>query len=566
MNRNTEIHFGNIPKIHQQRSKIDMSNSVTTSMNVGDIVPIKVWEILPGDTVEMDMASIIRLSTPIVPTMDNLITDYYWFFVPRRLTWEHWEQFWGQNDDEWTQTTPYEIPQIESPSGGWAKGSIADYMSIPTLIDDLSIDACYFRGYAKIVNDWFRDENLKKACHIYIDDTTRTGTNGTNYVTDVEMGGMCAKAAKTADMFTKCQPTPQKGPAISVPIGTSAPVGAVATAWDKTKNPNFAHPIQMYKVSNGQYVDTALPAATRTLGFDSDGTNPLYSIGAFAGQAPQHAYVAPINLEADLANATAATINELRTAFAIQKYYESVALYGTRYIEILRGIFGVESSDGRLQRAEYLGGTRVPVNMSAIVQTSSTDAVSPQGHAAGYSCTNHRESIFTKSFEEHGMLYCLCVTRIDKHTYQQGCDKMFKRKRWTDFYVPHFAHLGSLPVMNYQIYCQGDSVVDSDGNIIDNQVFGYQEAWAEYRFQQNVTTGEMRSNYATSLDAYHYGDEYAALPQLGSAWIDEDKSSVDRTLAIPSNLTDQLKANIYFKCSFTRVMPIYSMPGLIDHV
>lgn len=564
MNRNTEIHFGNIPKIHQQRSKIDMSNSVTTSMNVGDIVPIKVWEILPGDTVEMDMASILRLSTPIVPTMDNLITDYYFFFVPRRLTWEHWEQFWGQNDDEWTQTTPYEIPQIESPEGGWTKGSIADYMSIPTEIDDLSIDACYFRGYAKIVNDWFRDENLKKACHIYIDDTTRTGTNGTNYVTDTELGGMCAKAAKTADMFTKCQPTPQKGPSISVPIGTDAPVktGSIRTnkngpalgwdyyqtnvGWIPMDTNQTANSLQVYAVKN-----------------DPNGitTGNLTQTGY-----PDGYYLAPNNLWTDLSQATAATINELRTAFAIQKYYESVALYGTRYIEILRGIFGVESSDGRLQRAEYLGGTRVPVNMSAIVQTSSTDATSPQGHASGYSCTNHRESIFTKSFEEHGMMYCLCVTRIDKHTYQQGCDRMFKRKKWTDFYVPHFAHLGSLPVYNYQIYCQGSGVTDASGNIVDDQVFGYQEAWSEYRYQQNVTTGEMRSTYAQSLDAYHYADLYASLPMLGSSWIDEDNSSVDRTLAIPSNLTDQLKANIYFKCSFTRVMPIYSMPGLIDHV
>lgn len=565
MNRNTEIHFGNIPKIHQQRSKLDESSSVTTSMNCADIVPLKVWEILPGDTVEMDMSAIVRLSTPIVPTMDNLITDYYFFFVPRRLTWEHWEQFWGQNDDEWTQTTPYEVPQIESPSGGWTKGTIADYMSIPTGIDDLSIDACYFRGYAKIINDWFRDENLKKACHIYTDDTTRTGSNGTNYINDPELGGKCSKSAKTADMFTKCQPTPQRGPSVSVPIGTKAPV----------------YPTNDYLTSN-KLLEHGPGLRWYELYVHSGETDPRWDLpqsselpavkpnGAFAttGNASGSTYnaLSPSNLWADLGEATAATINELRTAFAIQKYYESVALYGTRYIEYLRGIFGVESSDGRLQRSEYIGGTRVPVNMSAIVQTSSTDATSPQGHASGYSCTNHRESIFTKSFEEHGILYCLCTTRIDKHTYQQGVDKMFKRKRWSDFYVPHFSHLGAMPVYNYQIYCQGDSVVDSDGNIIDNQVFGYQEAWSEYRYQQNVATGEMRSTYATSLDVYHYGDDYAALPTLGSSWIDEDSSSVDRTLAIPSNLTDQLKANIYFKCFFTRVMPVYSMPGLIDHV
>ena len=275
--------------------------------------------------------------------------------------------------------------------------------------------------------------------------------------------------------------------------------------------------------------------------------------------------VTPINLYADLSTMTATTINQLRTAFAIQKYYENAGLHGTRYIEYLRGVFGVTSSDARMQRAEYLGGARIPLNIDQILQTSSTDAVSPQGNTAGFSCTINQDSMFTKSFEEHGTLMCLCVVRTD-HSYQQGLEKMWTRKKWTDFYNPFFANLGEQAILNKNIYLQGDSVVDTDGNIIDDQAFGYQEAWADYRYKNNKVTGYMRSNAIGSLDVWHFADEYLAQPYLSSDWIDEPYTNVDRTIAVTSSLTHQFIADFFFKCYYTRPMPIYSVPGLIDHV
>lgn len=545
MNRNTELHFGAVPKIHQNRSKFDMSHSIKTAFNNGQCIPIFVdSDILPGDTVQMDMAEIVRMATPIYPVMDNLMMDLYWFFVPHRLVWEHWEQFWGQNDDPWTQTTEYEIPQVTSPSGGWAEGTIADYMGVPTYVDNLSINVLPFRAYAKIWSDWFRDENLKANSHFYIDETTRTGSNGTNYVLDPELGGMPAAGAKLHDYFTSALPNPQKGPSVSIPLGTSAPILG--------KN-------------IGAGTDTRLVG------------KELYALNAGSGQASD-IVIGGLNVQnglqpqtyigwgVDLANATAASINQLRTAFAIQKYYENAGRSGTRYIEYLRSVFGVESSDARLQRSEYLGGQRIPINMDQIIQTSSTDATSPQGNTAGFSCTHAKGSMFTKSFEEHGTLMCIALVRCE-HSYQQGLNRMWNRKKWTDFYNPFFANLGEQSILNKEIYAQGSTVVDTSGNVVDEQTFGYQEAWAEYRYKQNMVTAEMRSNAPNgSLDAWHYADDYNQLPTLSSGWIDEPQTNVDRTIAVTSAIAHQFIADFYFKAYYTRCMPVYSVPGLIDHV
>lgn len=553
MNRNTELHFGAVPKIHQNRSKFDMSHSIKTAFNNGQCIPIFVdSDILPGDTVQMDMAEIVRMATPIYPVMDNLIMDLYWFFVPHRLVWDHWEQFWGQNDDPWTQTTEYEIPQVTSPSGGWAEGTIADYMGVPTYVDNLSINALPFRAYAKIWSDWFRDENLKANSHFYMDETTRTGSNGTNYVLDPELGGMPAAGAKLHDYFTSALPNPQKGPSVSIPLGTGAPVYSgqrhavvpenLPLSWKSTDGTT--------NITTSGYIRTLNGATNFEPSEVAQGTNT----------------VTPDNLYADLAQATAASINQLRTAFAIQKYYENAGRSGTRYIEYLRSVFGVESSDARLQRSEYLGGQRIPINMDQIIQTSSTDATSPQGNTAGFSCTQAKGSMFTKSFEEHGTLMCIALVRCE-HSYQQGLNKMWNRKKWTDFYNPFFANLGEQSILNKEIYAQGSTVVDASGNVVDEQTFGYQEAWAEYRYKQNMVTAEMRSNAPNgSLDAWHYADDYNQLPTLSSGWIDEPKTNVDRTIAVTSEIAHQFIGDFYFKAYYTRCMPVYSVPGLIDHV
>lgn len=548
MNRNTEAHFSEIPKIHQNRSKFDLSHSNKLTFNTGDIIPVYVdMDVLPGDTIQMDTAELVRMATPIHPVMDNMVMDLYWFFVPHRLVWEHWRAFWGENEDPWTQTTEYEVPQIKAPTGGWEEGTIADYMGIPTNIENIEVNALAFRAYAKVMNDWFRDENLKTATHIYTDETTRTGTNGTNYVTDIELGGKPYKAAKMHDYFTSALPNPQKGPAVSIPLGTQAPVIA-------NENHSYNTKAITYTTLDGRSLETGdYNLMLSYSGEIQNGKNITGAKTVSTGPA-----VGPINLWTDLTDATAATINQLRTAFAIQKYYEQAGRNGTRYIEYLRSVFGVESSDARIQRSEYLGGKRIPINMEQVLQTSSTDTTTPQGNTAGFSCTSDSDNMFTKSFEEHGTLLGLVVCRT-KHTYQQGLSKMWTRKKWTDFYNPYFANLGEQAILNEQIYAQGTPK--------DKEAFGYQEAWAEYRYKENRVCGHMRSNSKSgSLDAWHYADDYETLPKLSEEWIDEPTTNVDRTIAVTSQLSNQFIADFYFKTYYTRCMPVYSIPGLIDHV
>lgn len=572
MNRNTEIHFTELPQISQNRSKFDMSHSIKTSFNVGEVIPLDVQEILPGDTEELDMASVIRMTTPIVPVMDNLILDIYSFFVPNRLVWDHWEAFWGQNDDPWTQEIDYRVPKIESPDNGWTEGTIADYMGIPTNIElkgDHAINALPFRAYTKIINDFFRDENLQYACEISKDETTRTGVNTGSYVTDTQLGGKPFIAAKTHDYFTSCLPGPQKGPAVNLPLNGTLGV--------KTK------PVSKLDYLQGTYptwnIGGGVIAIERNDRIPIDGDKSYIPIikglgGTISGDAVSGANIGisntnvtetyqkgivPINLYADLADSTAITINQLRTAFAIQKYYEAAGRNGTRYIEYLKSVFGVESSDSRLQRAEYLGGKRIPINMDQVLQTSATDNTSPQGNTAAFSCTIDSDSYYTKSFEEHGYRIIVGVARVAQRTYQQGLNRMWSRDSWLSYYNPYFANLGEQAVLEKEIYCQGTEE--------DETAFGYQEAWAEYRYRQNTVTGFMRSNATQgTMDYYHYADNFTEAPKLGETFIQEPKTNIDRTLAVTAELADQMFGDFYLKQLMVRCMPVYSIPGLIDHV
>lgn len=574
MNRNTEQHFANTPQIDIKRSKFDMSHTVTTSMNVGDIVPLMMdCDILPGDTVQMDMAEVVRMATPIYPIMGNIYMDIYWFFVPNRLVWDHWGEFWGENDDPWTQTTEYEIPQIKPPSGGWTEGTIADYMGLATKVaGNTSVTALPFRAYAKIYNDWFRNENTNSCAHIYTDETTRTGNNGTNYITDVEMGGKPAKAARFHDRFSSALPQPQKGDPVNIPIGTVAPI--IGTSTINIGNKNVTTKTTTHTVSNPlqwtQTSGTALPQADYGLGA-TRGSSSFTNTFAMNASGKADISMAPNNLQAeignvnvpinnlsvDLSNATAATISQLRLAFSIQKYLENAGLHGTRYIEYIKGVFGVTSSDARFQRAEYLGGTRFPLNIDQIIQTSATDSTSPQGNAAGFSCTINKDSMFTKSFEEHGTLMCLGVIRVD-HQYQQGIHPMWTRKKWLHHFNPFFAHISEQPIFNRELYAQGTSV--------DDETFGFQEAWSEYRYKPSIVTGYMRSNATGSLDVWHLADKYNSLPTLSPQWMAEPLENVDRVIAVTSQITHQFWGDFYFKCEYSRPMPVYSVPGLIDHV
>lgn len=547
-----------------------MSSSHKTTFNTGDIIPIYTdSDILPGDTVQIDVASLVRMATPIYPVMDNLFLDLYWFYVPHRLVWSHFKEFWGENEDPWARETEYQIPQINPPIGGWEEGTIADYMGLPTKVAHTSVSALPFRAYCRIWNDFFRDQNLKKAAHIYTDETTRMGVNSGDYVTSAELGGKPLKAAKLHDFFTSMLPNAQKGPSVALPLSGEAGVktGPINTDWA-----NWQEGIRL---TNKLGTSLTSPAVnnSRPINITNVGTSTsadfrvtTYTTNNTSAQTPDvptstraATEMVPINLYADLSNATAATVAQLRTAFAIQKYYENAGLHGTRYIEYIRSVFGITSSDARMQRAEYLGGKRVPLNIDQVLQTSSTNETSPQGNTAGFSCTFDKHSAFTKSFEEHGTLMCLAVVRTE-HTYQQGIDQMWKRKTWEQFYNPFFAHLSEEGITNETIYAQ------TAGIAANVEIFGYQERWASYRYHNSKITGYMRSNATGSLDVWHFGDKYDALPTLGTTWIDEPYTNVDRVIAVTSQLTHQFLADFYFKAYYTRPMPVYSVPGLIDHV
>lgn len=566
MNRNVESHFAlNPTNIDIRRSTFDRSHSLKTSFNVGDIVPFFLDEVLPGDTFNVDTSKVVRLQTLLTPVMDNIYLDTYFFFVPNRLTWAHWKQFNGENTESaWIPQTEYEIPQITAPAdGGWSIGTIADYLGVPTGIPNLSVSALPFRAYALVMNEWFRDENLSDPLVVPVDDATVAGVNTGIFVTDVYKGGLPYKAAKYHDYFTSCLPSPQKGPDVLIPVADAAnyPVVALSDPVPASVYPQAnAH---WGRPDNGEYYTSANPAGSIT-GNASNGSlsfsTPGFAISASNGP------LNPLNLWAvSSGNAAAATINQLRMAFQIQKLYEKDARGGSRYIEILKSHFGVTSPDARLQRPEYLGGNRVPININQVVQQSATaSGETAQGTVTGMSVTTDSHSDFTKSFTEHGFVIGVMVARYD-HTYQQGLERFWSRKDRFDYYWPVFANIGEQAVKNKEIFAQGPGVKDSAGAVIDDQVFGYQEAWADYRYKPSRVTGEMRSQYAQSLDVWHLADDYSALPMLSDSWIREDKTNVDRVLAVTSAVSNQLFADIYIKNRTTRPMPMYSIPGLIDH-
>lgn len=581
MNRNVESHFAKLPHAEISRSRFDRSHSVKFTGNIGQVIPFCLEEVLPGDTFSVDTAKVVRLQTPLTPIMDNIYMDTYWFFIPNRLVWEHWKEFCGENTNSpWIDPVQYTIPQITAPSGGWNVGTIADYLGIPTGVDNISVNALPFRAVALVMNEWFRDENLTDPLVIPVNDTTVVGSNGSNYITDTALGGAPFLASKYHDYFTSALPDPQKGPDVTIQgaIGDLPVVG-------NGKNLGLVNADgESYALST-----QGTEAGTANIGLlkghkwaygQAPGVTGQYNQGTMIGDSTSVGVGVPTqtqlgsNLENSgliaLSSGTAVTINQLREAFQMQKFYEKMARQGSRYTEILSGMFGVTSPDSRLQRPEYLGGNRLPVNINQVVQTSATQAQSgltttPQGTVTAYSLTTDNHSDFTHSFVEHGFLIGFCVMRYD-HTYQQGIDPMFSRKNKFDYYWPVFANIGEQPILNKEIYAQGSTVLNPNTQVpYDEEVFGYQEAWAHYRYKPNRVCGEMRSTYARSLDVWHLGDDYSSLPTLSDSWIREDKSNVDRVLAVQSSLQNQFFADFFIRNNATRPMPLYSIPGLIDH-
>lgn len=553
MNRNTNSHFAlNPTRIDMSRSTFNRNCSVKTSFNVGDIVPFYVDEVLPGDTFDVDTSKVIRMPSLLTPIMDNIYLDTYYFFVPNRIVWQHWKELMGENNESaWIPTTEYEVPQLTSPAGGWNVGTIADYMGIPTGVANLSVNALPFRAYALICNEWFRDENLCDPLNIPMTDATVAGVNTGTFVTDVAKGGLPYKAAKYRDYFTSCLPAPQKGPDVTIPVaqGANLPVVPLAAKVDSGLIGNQQYTATILNYSAGDNVQD-LP-----IWFNSTGVQKNSSVNSYGSS---EGYPIINNLWAiSSGDATAATINQLRLAFQVQKLYERDARGGTRYIEVLKSHFGVTSPDARLQRPEYLGGNRVPIVISEINQTSGTVADgTPQGNPSGQSRTTDVHSDFKKSFVEHGFVIGVMVARYD-HTYQQGLERFWSRKSRLDYYWPVFANIGEQAVLNKEIFAQG--------NASDDEVFGYQEAWADYRYKPNRVSGEMRSSYAQSLDIWHLGDDYESLPALSDSWIQEDPATVDRVIAVSQENSNQLWIDLFIKNKCTRAMPMYSIPGLIDH-
>lgn len=551
MNRNVESHFGNIPSKTIRRSKLKRDFSHKTTFNTGEIIPIYADEVLPGDTVKLRLSQLIRMATPLDPVMDNAWIDTYFFFVPRRLVWDHWKEFMGENTtDAWTQETEYEIPALEIPEGGFSKGTIGEKIyGIQGRGDGLEVDACYTRAYTLIFNEWMRSQNVTEPAELSKGDVKTVGKNGTNYVTDLQKGGYPAKAVKYADYFTRALPEPQKGPDVFIPLSSQAVLTGSAPIVGDGSAITFR---DAQGTEGNAFVKTiSAPETTIVAGVPSSMHNNS-NLGLTTDKTKSHMTADISGLSVDLQGANGATINQLRQAYAIQKMYEIDARSGTRYTEVIRSHFGILSPDGRQQRPEYLGGKRVPINMTQVIQQSETGST-PMGDTAAMSLTIDNHDMFTQSFTEHGIIMGLAVVRTE-HTYQQGINRIFNRKNRFDFYWPALSNIGEQYIKNKELFAQASTEAENE------EAFGYQEAWAEYRYGVNKITGELNSDYTTPLDSWHYGDDYSELPTLSDAWIRETDTNVARTLAVTTQ--DQFIADFYFDQTWTRPMPIYSVPGL----
>lgn len=570
MNRNTFDFASNPVSISISRSTFKRNSSVTTSFNVGEVVPFYVDEVLPGDTFNVKTHKLVRLQTPIAPFVTPMWMDTYYFFVPNRLVWKHWKEFQGENTESaWIPQTTYEVPQIKAPTGGWNVGTIADYMGIPTGVSDISVNALPFRAYAKVMDYFFRNQALQDPFVIPDNETVQTGSNGANYVTDVANGGKPWIARRYNDYFSQSLPAPQKGPSVTLPlfIGGTYPVVGTGNSLGFIAKPDSGSALTDFGL-------TAIGGGNTTLGINSNAVaipNGQAATGQSVAPAGSHAIgvstdASKSGLETHVSNESGTiTINEMRAAFQLQKYYEQLARSGSRYSEVLKAQFHVDAQDYRLQNPEYLGGSHVSINVSQVVQNSATGAdTTPQGNTAAYSLTTDSHHDFVKSFVEHGFVIGVCVVRYE-HSYQQGIERFWSRKKVTDYYIPVFANLGEQAILNKEIYAQGSKAVDGSGKPYDEQVFGYVPRWNEYRYKPNRITGEMRSSFTTSLDMWHLGDDYSQRPVLSDEWLREDKDTVDRVIAVSNRVSNQLFGDFYIENTTTRAMPLHSIPGLIDH-
>lgn len=522
--------FSQVPQADIPRSKFDRSHGYKTTFNAGYLVPVYLDEALPGDTFSLSATTFARLATPLHPIMDNMYADMFFFAVPYRLVWTHFVNFFGEQNAP-SDSTSFLVPTCTSPAGGYLNGSLHDYMGLPTQIAGIVHGNLFPRAYNLIWNQWFRDQNLCNPAQIDVGDGPDTPANYTLLL-----------RGKRHDYFTSALPWPQKGPAVSIPLGTTAPImgigfsGTVASA-------TSANPVRETNNAAANYAGTTgtqVSTAGAQIWIRNDG-------GTTSAMKPA--------IYADLTNATSATINSLRQAFQIQRIYERDARGGTRYTELIQSHFGVTSPDARLNRPEYLGGGSSPINVNPIAQTAgtgTTGSTTPQGNLAAMGTFSHRGSGFSKSFTEHCLIIGLLNVRADL-TYQQGMNRMWSRSTRFDFYWPALAQIGEQAVLNQEIYAQGTAS--------DVLVFGYQERYAEYRYKPSIITGQFRSNFATPLDSWHLSQNFGALPALNATFI-LDNPPIARVIAVPSQ--PHFLLDIYFRLSCARPMPVYGVPGNMD--
>ena len=546
MNRNNERHFLQVPQMHTSRTRFNRDQTNLTTFNSGELIPFFVDEVLPGDTFQVDTSAIIRMTTPKYPVMDDAFIDFYYFYCPNRILWDNFKQFMGEvNSTPWMPTKTYKVPRIiiqgtEERAYPAAK-SILDYMGVPTKIKkQFGVNALPIRAYVMIWNEFFRDQNVGNAAVFKTDDAD------VNYADEQSLearlknaitGGRCLPVNRFHDYFSSCLPYPQRGPEVTVPMNGNAPVFGYNTIQDSAKT------------TDKIILNQAWPANSTTWFENAEKGGKLTGKGTIG----QSSYTADAYLKADLSTATATTINELRNAIAVQQYYEAMARGGSRYREQVQALWDVTISDKTVQIPEYLGGGRYHVNMNQIVQTSGQQSANdtPIGETGAMSVTPINESSFTKSFEEHGFVIGVMCVRHNR-TYQQGLERFWSRRDRLDYYVPQFANLGEQPVKKKEIMLTGTAT--------DEETFGYQEAWADYRMKPNRVSGLMRSNANGTLDFWHYADNYSAVPTLSQAWMAEGKAEIARTL-IEQN-EDQFFGAIRVANKTTRCMPLYSVPGL----